>query len=129
MTKLIFLTVDGRATVENTRLGTRLVEMKDGYHPLTNDSVWQDAERLRPPAVVMVSGVLGPYGSEMTKEDIQAVLYDIELAERAFKKPSVSKIWQRQLAWLWGVFTKYAVVLFIVGILGFALYNQYLGGH
>ena len=26
MTKLIFLTVDGRARVENTRIGTRLIE-------------------------------------------------------------------------------------------------------
>jgi len=129
MTKLIFLTVDGRARVENTRIGTRLIEEADGYHPLTNDSVWQDAERLRPPAIVLIQGVLGGYGSNMTREDVLTTLYEIELAERAFKPPSVSKIWQRNLAWLFGAFSKYAVVMFIVGIVGFALYNQYLGGH
>ena len=129
MTKLIFLTVDGRARVENTKIGTRLIEEADGYHPLTNDSVWQDAERLRPPAIVLIQGVLGGYGSNMTREDVLTTLYEIELAERAFRSPSVSKMWQRNLVWLFGVFSKYAVGMFIVGIVGFALYNQYFGGH
>jgi hypothetical protein len=119
MTKLIFLTVDGRARIENTKIGTRLIEMPDGYHPLTNDSVWQDAERMRPPAIVLIQGVLGGYGSNMTREDVLTTLYEIELAERAFRPASVSKMWMRALARMiefmmkWGIWILVGLVVLI----------------
>lgn len=97
LTRILFFTVDGRCLVEKTKANPRLLEMPDGYHPVTNDSVWQDAKRLMDPLLVIIQGVRGPYGGTMENEDVSSVLYEIELAERAFKRPPVSKMWMRAL--------------------------------
>jgi hypothetical protein len=126
--KLIYLTVDGRARIENAKIGTRLVEEPDGYHPVTNDSVWQDAKRLKDAVMIVVQGVLGPVGASMTEADTLQVLYEIDIVERAFKPQSVSKMWQRWLANAFAWFMKYGVILFIVAITGYAVINSLSGG-
>lgn len=116
--KLIYLTIEGQAKLENVRINQRMIEMPDGYHPVTNDSVWQDGRRLRAPILILVQGVLGPYGASMAEEDTLNVLYEIDVAEKAFKPQSVSKMWQRALgraiAWVmkYGIIT--AVALFVM---------------
>lgn len=126
--KLIYLTNEGKARIENAKIGTRLVEMPDGYHPVTNDGVWQDSKRRSDAVMVLMQGVLGPYGSSMTEEDTLNVLLEIELAERAFKPQSVSKMWQRSLAAMFDWFMKYGIILFIVAITGYAIVNSLTGG-
>lgn len=126
--KLIYLTVDGRARVENTKLGTRLIEEPDGYHPVTNDSVWQHSERRREPIMFIVQGVLGPYGASMTEEDTLNVLYEIDVAEKAFKPQSVSKMWHRAFAAIFDWLMKYGIILFIAGATGIAVAQSLLGG-
>ena len=126
--KLFYLTNEGSVRVENAKIGTRLVEMPDGYHPVTNDGIWQDAKRRAAPVMVLMQGVLGPYGSSMTEEDTLNVLLEIELAERAFKPQSVSKMWQRQLAAIIAWFGKSLPYLFIISIIGYAVYTSFFGG-
>jgi hypothetical protein len=125
--KLIYLTVDGRARIENAKIGTRLVEEPDGYHPVTNDSVWQDAKRLKDAVMIVVQGVLGPYGASMTEADTLQVLYEIDIVERAFKPQSVSKMWQRWFANAFAWFMKYGILLFIIAIVGYSVIQSFMG--
>ena len=55
----------------------------------------------------------------MENEDVSSVLYEIELAEKAFKKQNVSKMWWRALVALGDWFMKYGLWL---GIMSFILY-------
>ena len=129
--KLIYLTNDGKFRVETARVGTRLIEMPDGYHPITNDSVWQDAKRKSDGIMILIQGVLGPYGSgkgEMTEEDVLTTLREVEYAEKSFKPMSNSKMWQRSLASMFAWFYKYGITLFIAGIAGYALVTQFTEG-
>ena len=127
--KLIYLTVDGRAKIESANLiSSRIVEMPDGYHPVTNDSVWQDAERLREPILVITQGVLGPYGASMTKEDVFVFLFETEIAERTFRNPLVSKMWHRALGAFIGYMARSLPVIFVMFLIGYALYSTYLQG-
>lgn len=95
--RILYFTIDSRATVEKTRRVPRLLEMPDGYHPVTNDSVWVDAKRLMEPLLVVINGVRAPYGGTMEKDDVSRVLFEIEVDEKAFKKPPVSKLWMRSV--------------------------------
>ncbi len=47
--RVLYFTVDGRCVVEKTKLTKRLFEEPDGYHPVTNDSIWQHAWRVMDP--------------------------------------------------------------------------------
>ncbi len=127
--KLMHLNVDGTVRMENARITQRMVEFPDGYHPKTNDSVWQDAKRKRPPVMISIEGVLPFYGGSMTAEDILHELYDVELSERAMKNQSVSKMNWRWIQALFAGLAKYAVALFVAGLIGFGLYSQYFGGN
>lgn len=125
--KLIYLKNDGQAVTENATIGARLVEMPDGYHPMTNDGVWQDAKRRRPPVLLIVQGVLGPYGASMTTEDTLHVLYEIEVAERAFRPQNVSKMWARKLAAMFAWMVKYGVMLFMLALAAWAIWSSFMG--
>lgn len=117
--RIVYFKVDGRAQLEKTKTNPRLLEMPDGYHPVTNDSVWQDAKRLMEPILIIIQGVRGPYGGTMENEDVSSVLYEIELAERAFKKPRISKMWMRSLE---RIFDFIRTKGLYIGIIAFILY-------
>ena len=125
--KLIYLMNDGRARVETAKVGTRLIEMPDGYHPITNDSVWQDAKRKSDSMMILVQGVLPAYGGTMAELDTLNVLREVEYAEKAFKPMSNSKMWQRAFQRIWDFFAKYLIWLFLVGIAGYSLYSSFAG--
>lgn len=127
--KLIYLTVDGRAKVETCRLGgERMFETPDGYHPVTNDSIWQDAKRVKDSIMVIVQGVRGPYGATMEEKDVSLLLYDMELKERSFKAQSVSKMWARAFARLGEWVIRYSPILVMGSVIIWALYNSMVGG-
>lgn len=113
---MLYFTVDGRCIAEKTKLNSGLIEMPDGYHPITNNSVWQDARRVKDALLIIIQGVRGPYGATMEDQDIARLLYDLELEERAFKKPRVSKMWWRALQRLGEMFLKYGLYVFIMGM-------------
>lgn len=126
--KLIYLKIDGTARLETAKVNQRMIEMPDGYHPITNDSVWQDGRRLRDPILIMVQGVLGPYGANMTEEDTRHVLYEIDVAEKAFKPASVSKMWMRTLAAMAGWLMKYGIPLSIFALAAYLVITQLIKG-
>jgi len=126
--KLVYLTVDGRAKIESTKIRERLVEMPDGYHPITNDSVWQDVERKRDSMLMIVEGVRAPYGGTMETEDIKLLLYDMELKERAFKPQGVSKMWWRAFGRFGELLLKYGWMVFVAGMVAATLYQSFVGG-
>jgi len=125
--KLIFPTVAGVCRVENTKAIARNMEMPDGIHPMTNDSVWQHSKRTLPPVMIIFQDVLAPYGASMASEDIKTRIYEVKLASMVFKSPSVSKMWQRQLAAIFSWIGKSLPYLFIIGIIGVSLYSYLTG--
>ncbi len=126
--KLIYLTVDGRAKVENWTINARNVEMSDGPHPVTNDSVWQDSKRVGPAVMMILQDVFAPYGGSMASEDVKTRMYEVKLASMAFRSPSVSKKWQRQLANIFHWFMKYGIILLIIALAAPSVLKQFLGG-
>lgn len=117
--RIVYITQDGRAIIDKTKTNPRLLEMPDGYHPITNDSVWQDANRILEPMMIVIQGVRGPLGATMENEDVSSVLYEIELEERAFRKPKVSKMWMRSLE---RIFDFLQTKGLYIAVIGFALY-------
>ncbi len=126
--KILYLNVEGICKTENTRINARNLEMPDGPHPVTNDSVWQHDLRTYQPLMIIVQGILGPIGSSMASEDVKTILYEIKLASMAFKSPSISKMWQRALMRIMDFFMKYGILLFIGSITLWAVYNSLTGG-
>lgn len=125
---LIYLGVDGSARLERAAVRERLIEMPDGIHPVTNDSVWQDAKRIRQPAMVFIQGVRAAYGSTMEAKDIELVLYDLEVKERALKKPKISKMWVRTLAAIGRWFLTYWTILMTIILIAYGFYSAFSGG-
>ena len=125
--KILYLKVDGLCKVENWKVNARNLEMPDGPHPVTNDSIWQDSKRIGPAVMMVIQDVLGPYGSSMASEDVKTRMYEVKLASMAFKQPSISKMWQRWLANAFEWFMKYGIILFRVAITGYAVIQSLMG--
>jgi len=125
--KLIYLTVDGTAKVENWKVNARNVEMPDGPHPVTNDSIWQDSKRIGPAVMMVLQDVFPPYGASMASEDVKTRIYEVKLASMAFRQPSVSKMWQRALANAFAWLMKYGILLFIIAIVGYSVIQSFMG--
>jgi hypothetical protein len=114
-----YFTVDGRCVIEKANVNARYIEMRDGYHPITNDSVWQDSKRLKPPVMAIFEGVLGPLGSDMSVQDVKGILLEVQIIKRSHKTQSISKMWMRALARVFEfVYTRGIPI----GIIIFALY-------
>ena len=112
---------DGICIIEKARVSSRFIEMRDGYHPLTNDSVWQHDKRRQQPILVIFDGCLGPLGADMTEEDLKTILTEIEMIKLSFKKPTVSKLWARWFQMIFrGVF-KYGIMLLIFMMIAYYL--------
>jgi len=125
--KILYLKVDGLCKGENWKVNARNLEMPDGPHPVTNDSIWQDSKRTGPPVMMVIQDVLGPYGASMASEDVKTRMYEVKLASMAFKQPSISKMWQRWLANAFKWFMNYGIILFIIAITGYAVIQSLMG--
>lgn len=127
MTRVFYFMVDGSASVEKIRRIPPLLEMPDGYHPVTNDSVWQDAKRIRDPIMVLIQRVRAPYGGTMENEDVSNVLFEIELDERAFKKHKVSKMWARAFERVVDFILTKGIFILILIFIGYFIVQAMLG--
>jgi hypothetical protein len=125
--KILYLKVDGSCKTENWKVNARNLEMADGPHPVTNDSIWQDSKRTGPAVMMVIQDVFGPYGASMASEDVKTRMYEVKLASMAFKQPSVSKMWQRMLANAFAFFMKYGIILFIVALVGYSVITTLTG--
>ena len=128
MTRVIYFKVDGSATGEKVKHIPTLLEMPDGYHPVTNDSVWQHAKRVMEPVMVIIQRVRAPYGGTMENEDVANVLFEIELEERAFKSHKVSKMWMRSLGRLMDFIVTKGIFIVILIVIAYYLVQSMLGG-
>lgn len=126
--KAIYLSVTGHAYAENLKATTSLVEMKDGYHPITNDSVFRDRERKDDAIVVIWQGVAAPEGANQTRQFITDVFVDIEIKKMAHDRKKVNKIWHRQVAAIIGAVAKYGLQLIIFIIIAYILVDAFIGG-
>ena len=126
--RILYFTVDGRVTIEKTPLNARFIEMRDGYHPISNDSVWQDSARREDGIMCIFEGILGPYGSDMTEEDVAGILTEAEFIMRAHKRQSISRMWLRQLSALFNWVISYGMMLFVIGLSGYFIINAILEG-
>jgi hypothetical protein len=118
--KLIYLTVDGREIVEKAHITQRIIQEPDGYHPVTNDSVWHNTRRRPDTRIVILDGVLPPLGSNMAHEDVVSLFREEITMEAGFEKKPVSKMWMRSFARMGEWFMKYGIMM------GFALLGIYL---
>jgi hypothetical protein len=125
--KILYLKVDGLCKVENWKVNARNLEMPDGPHPVTNDSIWQDSKRTGPAVMMVIQDVFAPYGASMASEDVKTRMYEVKLASMAFKQPSISRMWQRWLANAFEWFMKYGIILFIVALVGYSVITTLTG--
>lgn len=128
--KLIYLTVDGREIIENTRInsGRRLLEEPDGYHPITNDSVWHDTKKRHNTRMLVIDGVTPLLGADMTHADLETTFNESIVEEVSYRKMPVSKMWARAFARLGEWVIKYSPILIMGAIIIWALYNSMIGG-
>lgn len=120
--------VDGTMRVEKTKLNARYIEMPDGYHPITNDGVWQDDRRKGPPMMVIVEGVLGPIGADMTETDVSGMLTEVEIVKRSHKPQHISRMWMRALQRFFDFVGSRGIPTLIVIFIGYVLYSAFSGG-
>ena len=123
-----FHRVDGTMKVEKTRLNARYIEMPDGYHPITNDSVWQDDKRMRQPLMVIVEGVLGPMGADMTETDVSGMLKEVEIVKRSHKPQHISRMWMRRIQQFFDFIASRGLPTLILIFIGYVLYSAFAGG-
>ena len=120
-----YFTVDGRCVIERSNVDARYIEMRDGYHPISNDSVWQDDKRRRQPIMAIFEGILGPLGSDMGVEDVRGLLREAQIIKRSHKSQSISKMWaralQRILKFILTMGLPTAIILFAIVIIAQAL--------
>jgi hypothetical protein len=127
--KLIYLTVDGREIVENTKaISRRLIEEPDGYHPLTNDAVWHNVKRRHDTRMVVVDGVLPLLGADMTNDDLVTLFHESVVEEVSFKSLSVSKMWWRGAVRFGEWIVKFAPMMIVAVVIAWALYSSFVGG-
>lgn len=121
--KLIYLTAERIAFVENVKPYKRFVEVRGGdYHPMVPGAVMQDDNWTYPPLIVIWQDVRWPEGAEGS--DGTFPLKEADRAKQHLHPVSVSRRWVRSLiAWLW-LFFKMAALGFVVGcsaLIGMAL--------
>ena len=93
--RIFYLKIDGTMKIEKTKATEPILEMRDGYHPITNDSIWQDTKQRGDARLFIVQRVTPPLGANMAHNDIKAILQEQIISEHGFKKPQVSKMWMR----------------------------------
>jgi len=126
--KLIYLSVNGKMRLENWNGNKNTIEMPDGVHPLTNDSVWHDAKRRRPPVMILTQGAFPPYGASMAHTDVSNVLYSSEVAEKVFRPQSVSKMWHRQFTAAFRWLVASMMYLFVIALVAWSIWPLIFGG-
>jgi hypothetical protein len=125
MTILRYITQDGRMVEQKTVINERYIEMRDGFHPMTNDCVFQDSRRRKDNSILIPEQCTVPLFSEMGDAEMATLFREYVVAESKYKQPTVSKMWIRSLVALWDWIRGHGVALmiglFIIYIVGNAL--------
>ena len=125
MTILRYITQDGRMLEQRTVINERYIEMRDGFHPMTNDCVFQDSARRKDNSILIAEQCTIPLMSKMGDPEMATLFREYIVAESKFKQPTVSKMWARTLIALWNWIKVNGIPLliglFIIYIVGNAL--------
>jgi len=128
--KVIYVSVSGRAIVEDINSNMKLVEEPDGLHPLQPSNVWRnDAHRIASfgpddSIAVIWQGITSPesFGEGLTKEFVSRQITDDFILKLHASKQHISRYFLRTL----GNYLATGMMLFfassIVVILGFFVY-------
>jgi len=128
MSRILYFTNDGRVVIEKTNINARYLELPDGYHPITNDSIWQDSKRMRDPVLPVFEGVLGPLGSDMIETDVKTMITEAEIIKKSHKKLNISKMWVRVLQRMGSWLYKYGLLLFVSIFIIYTIIKAFIGG-
>jgi hypothetical protein len=118
--KVIYLSTEGTATVEDAPAHKRIIRHLDGDHPVSPSAIYRDRAHKGPSIMVIWQGRPVPEGGPGEGEPAKDGLGDFYLEQSIMKdhhsKPMVSHRWMRQLvAGLVLVGKTFLVSLCIVG--------------
>ena len=92
--RTIFIGASGHAYPEIVKTYSRLIEMPDGYHPVTKGAIYRDSKKREQALMIMWHDVSDPDGADLTADYID-VLKENETLKICKEKPSVNKMWWR----------------------------------
>lgn len=92
--RVFYTTSSGLATVEEVKPHVRVIEMKDGLHTITKDSVYRDIENERNAMVFIWQDVTPSQGGSLTED----ALLSIEVAKMNRQSTKISRYWKRKYA-------------------------------
>jgi hypothetical protein len=121
MTVLQYITQDGRMIEQKTVINERYIEMRDGFHPMTNDCVFQDSQRRRDNSIIIAEQCTIPLMSKTGDPEMETLIREYIVAESKFKQPTVSKMWGRSLralgAWIAAYGIPLGIALLVIGVI------------
>lgn len=110
---------------QKTTINERYIEMRDGFHPMTNDCVFQDSQRRRDNSILIAEQCTIPLMSKTGDPEMETLIREYIVAESKFKQPTVSKMWARTFraigAWLAAYGIPLCIGLFVIGVVANAL--------
>ena len=108
--KLVSITGDGVARVEDSRVSRRLLELKDGNHPFDNRYIWTHRKHRLPAVAIYWQGQIEMEGQPKSEDMIAASLHHSEIIKMHNHRPKVSRMWVRSLIF-WAVFSIKAMMI------------------
>lgn len=108
--KVFYLTSPGVAKVDYVAEKFRLIEFKDGYHPITNDAIWRSRDGTGPAVMFVWQGRSSPEGQDPRR--VPFIMKETNRLKDNGQPLHVSRLWLR---WLrhGAFFTIYGVILTI----------------
>jgi hypothetical protein len=126
--RTIYITPDGRAKAEKTRLFQRLIEEPDGYHPVNPEAIWHDDQRRKQPLMVIWNMVINPQGSKLPEEAVKGIERECEIIKRCRRKQSISRIWGRMLERAMQFLSSYGIMLLVFILIASVVIRSMMGG-
>jgi len=91
------------------------------------DAIWHDDQRRRGSIMLVWCGFVNPEGSDLHREAIYDIQDECEIVKVGRKTQSISKLWMRRIGQILDGAMKYGVTIFLLILMGYALYMVLLG--
>lgn len=112
--KAIYLTGAGNAEAEDIKLNKRLIQFKDGYHPIDPGAVMTHVKHAYPPLVLIWQGRSNMEGASPSVDQLADFCKRTESAKHHNRKVGISKRWVRRLVSGLFLFFKLLTVFYII---------------
>jgi len=93
--KVFFLSNTGHAYIDYVNPKFRLIECKDGYHPITNDAIWKAGESDDEAVMFIWHGRSSPEGQNEAR--VRFVMKETNRLKENRQPIKVSKLWVRRV--------------------------------